>query len=342
MAESAELQYEVVTKLSAKTPPGNIAVSPSGRIFISIHEFYNKRLRLAEVHPDGSVKPYPTKEWAFAAQQQDSGGLYGVLGLNVDQHGILWMLDVSSDNAAGRLVAWNTNTETLHRVIYLAEPVINAKSFLNDLSIDTKNNAVYIADTGQGAVIVVDLDTGLARRVLHSAKQTKAEDLLMVIDSKTVELGGAPARLGINPITIDNNFDYLYFGAMTGQSLYRIRTKDLLNQNLSEKELVKKVERYGSKPISDGITIDSVGNVYVTSITDSAIGVTTPDGKYKSLFQSEELPWPDGLAVGQDSFIYATVNELHRSPMLNNGRDKSKGNFKIIRFKALAPASIGR
>ena len=78
-------------------------------------------------------------------------------------------------------------------------------------------------------------------------------------------------------------------------------------------------------------------------MADDAIGVTTPDGRYETLFQSaEDLPWPDGFAIGPDGFVYATINELHRSPVLNGGEDGATGAFKIVRFPALADAISGR
>ena len=334
--------FEVVAKLDAETPPGNIAVGPNGRIFLSVHEFYARPLRVVELLKDGSTRPYPTPEWATAAQQQEQGGLYGVLGINIDKNGILWLLDTSGPERAGRLVAWDTQNERLQRVIYLAKPVISDNSFLNDFAIDTKNQAIYIADTGAGAIIVVDLNTGQARKVLHSAKQTKAENIDMVIDGQVVKLGGQAARLGVNPITISHDFSFLYFGAMNGTSVYKVATKDLLNTQLSEQALLASVTRYGDKPISDGITIDNAGNVYVTSITDDSIGVTKPDGSYLRMVKQDDLSWPDGLSVGPDDYIYATINELHRSPALNQGDNQAKGEFKVIRFKALGKAEVGR
>jgi len=333
--------FDVVATFNANTPPGNIAVGPDGRIFLSVHAFYNEPLRVVELLKDGTTRSYPNKQWAYAAQEQ-AGGLYGVLGINVDKNGILWMLDTSGSERAGRLVGWNTQSEQLHRIIYLAKPIINDQSFLNDFAIDTKHNAIYIADTGTGAIIVVDLKTGQARTVLTTAKQTKAEKIDMMIDGNVIKLGGEVARLGINPITISHDYTYLYFGAMTGTSVYRIPTQHLRDTQLSEQALVASIERYGDKPISDGITIDNAGNVYVTSITNDAIGITQPNGQYNVLIKHDSLSWPDGLAVGPNNYIYATINELHRSPVLNNGKNDAKGEFKVIRFKALSKASVGR
>lgn len=189
---------------------------------------------------------------------------------------------------------------------------------------------------------MVDLNTGMARRVLEGSQYTSPEDIDMVIDNHTVTLGGNPARVGVNPITIDNQHEWVYFAPMTGTSLYRVRTKDLLNHTLSDKALAKKVQRYGDKPISDGITMDSAGNVYVTAITQNSIGVTRPNGKYETLYQDKTISWPDGFAVGPNNSVYFTVNELHRSPVLNKGKDDSTGQFAIYRFNAHAPAKVGR
>jgi len=70
--------------------------------------------------------------------------------------------------------------------------------------------------------------------------------------------------------------------------------------------------------------------------------VTRADGSYQMLYQREDLSWPDGFAVGPDNYIYATINELHRSPVLNRGKNSTKGEFKIIRFKALVETVTGR
>jgi len=334
---------ELVTKLPAETPPGNIAITPDNRIFLSIHGFYNQPVKVVELLNDGSTRPYPNEHWAYVpSASSHSAGLYGVLGIQADSNGILWMLDTSSPERAGRLVGWDTKSEQLHRIIYLAKPVIADHSFLNDLAIDLKNNAIYVADTGTAAIIVINLTTGHVRRVLTGSSFTSAEEVDMVIDGKRVDMNSAPARFGINPITIDSNNEYLYWGAMSGTSIYRIKTTYLNNVRFDDSELTANVERYGEKPISDGITIDDAGNVYITSITDDSIGIIQPEGTYKTLFKNEGLSWPDGFAVGADNYVYVTINELHRSPTLNNGQDFSKRAFKVMRFKALSTARPGR
>lgn len=326
-------------------PPGNLAIAPDGRMFMSVHEFYGPELRIVEVMPDGSTKPYPTDTWA-RAPEGDGDGLNGVLGLRVDRTGILWMLDGQSEGKTGRVVGWDTNTETLHAIYYIGQPAAQPTSFLNDLAVDRENGAIYISDTGDGAnsaIVVVDMETNRVRRVLEGSAFTVPEDIPMVIDGREIKLGGNPAKIGINPITIDPTNTWVYFAPMTATAMYRVRTTDLLDESLSEADLAARVERYGDKVISDGSTVDADGNVYITAMTDNAIGVTKPDGKYEVLFQSDkDLPWPDGFSMGVDGYVYATINELHRSPVLNGGEDASVGTYKIVRFPALGNAINGR
>jgi sugar lactone lactonase YvrE len=103
------------------------------------------------------------------------------------------------------------------------------------------------------------------------------------------------------------------------------------------------VERYGTKAPSDGVSIDSEGNIYVTDIVMKAIGVTTPEGDYRVLIQDDEyLAWPDGISAGPDGWMYATVNKLNRSAALNGGENVSKPPYYLVRFRPQGRAVVGR
>jgi sugar lactone lactonase YvrE len=130
---------------------------------------------------------------------------------------------------------------------------------------------------------------------------------------------------------------------MRGKSVYRVRATDLLDKSLDDKQLALRVERYGDKGVSDGISIDGAGNVYVTDVNNNAIGVLSAKGDYRLLIRDDErLSWPDALSYGPDGYFYATVNQLHRHPALNNGVNETKPPFRIMRFKSLAPGTVGR
>lgn len=335
---------DIVAEFPTEHPPGNIAVTPDGRLIMSQHQFYGTDFKVVEVMPDGSVQPFPNAAWS-SPPDENGIGLNNVLGIRADMNGVVWMLDNPGEISVGRLVGWDTRTDTLHQVVYLAPPLIPEDTFLNDFAIDLYHDAAYIADTAGGsnaALIVVDLNTGYARRVLEGHASMQPEDIPMVIDGETVMLNGEEARIGVNPITLAPDNDWVYYGAMNGRSLYRIRTTDLLDLSLSPDELASQIERFGDKPISDGITIDAGGNVYVTDITNNAIGVTRPTGEYEVLYQDEMLSWTDGFGFGPDNQIYVTVNQLHRSPVLNNGVDGSTTPYVLLRFPSIDAGVVGR
>jgi len=343
-AAPALSQIETVATFDASIPPGNLGIGPDGRIFMSVHRFFGQQLRLVEVLPGGKTRPYPNAAWA-AAPKGDGPGLLDVLGLNVDRRGILWILDGQGEAHTGRIIGWNTKTESLERIYYLGAPVTRKTSFLNDLAIDRTNNTIYISDTGDGknsALIVLDMTTGQARRVLEGSKFTLPEDIDMIIDNRLIKLGGQPARIGVNPITIDPHNEWVYYGPMSGQSLYRIRTSNLLNRELTPEQLADKVERFSDKPISDGITIDAGNNIYITDITQNAIGVVDPDGAYRLLYQDEALSWADGFGFGPDNYIYVTVNQLQNSPALSQGIDQSQPPYYLLRFPSVDAGVVGR
>ncbi|MFO1154964.1 MAG: L-dopachrome tautomerase-related protein [Rhodospirillales bacterium] len=347
LAAQEPAPFEVVALL--EQAPGNVAVTADGRIIVSQHQFYDPVYRVVEVLGDGSTQPFPNQAWA-SAPGPDGRGMVAVLGLRADPAGTIWMLDNGSKPP--RLIGWDLNGDQLAKIIPIPPPAAVEISFLNDFALDTVNGFAYIADFGEGprggAIVVVDLMSGEARRVLAGHPYTSAEDVRMVIDGRPVRMRGADGqvvepRVAINPISIDALAEWVYFGAMHGTSLYRVRAADLRDASLSEDALAKRVERFGAKPISDGISMDGAGNVYVTDVQASGIGVTRPDGQYQLLFSDKErLKWPDGIAAGPDNNMYVTVNKLNLSAKLNAGVNESEPLYFLVRFPALAPTVVGR
>lgn len=342
----AELQcptigLEVVAEMSEA--PGNVAVTPNGRVIVSLHQFYEPARHVVEILPNGSIVPF------LADDASEVLELVAVLGLQADRDGIVWMVDNGGGAVTPRVVAWNTVADELHRILTFDPNLMPVGAFPNDLAIDPTHGKLVLANSGasqDAGLIIIDLATGEARRALHGHPLLAHEDEDMVIDDRVVTTGtgGArqPVRIALNPITIDPTDTWIYFGAMSGTSLYRVRTRDVYDKALSDEVLATRVERHGNKPFSDGITIDDASNVYVTDLQNGAVGVTGPDGTYRVLHQDARLSWPDGLAAGPDGCLYLTVNQLHRSPVLNGGDDISEPPYLIVRFAPQAPVTVGR
>jgi sugar lactone lactonase YvrE len=346
-AETAS-NYEIVARLSQA--PGNVTVTGSGKIIMSQHQFYEPNYSVVERRPDGSLTPFPSKEFN---DRQDRSGLTldSVLGIRAGADGVVWMLDNGMrSGVTPKLVGWDTVADKLRRVIYLPTPIAPKNAFVNDFTVDSRHNRIFIVDPAGGAnaaFIVVDIETGAARRVLEGHQSVVPEKIDLVIDGRPLRMKDAQGhlitpRIGVNPVTEDLQNEWVYFGPMHGSSLYRIKAADLADEKLDANTLGQRVERYSAKPICDGISIDKDNNIYLGDLAENAIGVIKPDRSYYRLAQSPELSWVDSLAFGPEGKLYAVTNQLHRSAVLNGGEALSKPPYLLIEVKALAPGLPGR
>lgn len=344
---TAPAAIEVFAKL--REGPGNLTVTPDGRVIVSLHQFFETALRVALVESDGKLTPFPNAEW-------NTPGLDGrysfdsVLGIQCDQRGVVWMLDNGlRGKSTPKLVGWDLGENRLVKVIPLPPPVTRPDSFVNDLAVDRAHDRIYIADPAgaRSALIVVDIETGDARRVLEGHPSVVPENVDMVIDGRPLEMlqdgKTVRPRVGVNPIALDAADQWLYFGPMSGTSLYRARTSDLGDASLPAMALAQRVERYAQRPVSDGISVDGDGNIYISAVADHAIGVIGPDQQYRVLVRDEQyLSWPDAFSLGPNGWMYVVANQLHKTAPLNGGTKEARAPYYVLRFRALAPGVVGR
>jgi len=139
--------------------------------------------------------------------------------------------------------------------------------------------------------------------------------------------------LGLNPIAIDPAFEWVYFGTINGETVYRLPASALADPGMDAATLAGTIEAYADKRPCDGIAVDGQGRVFITDIEASAVGVATPDG-YRVIARDDvRLAWPDGFALGPDGALYVTQNQLHAHPGLNEGVDETQKPFHILKLK---------
>lgn len=343
---NAKSSFDIIAELDSG--PGNVTATDDGRIIMSLHQFYQPKYTVVE-YKDNVLTPFPNKELADvdskAALKLDS-----VLGIR-SANGIVWMLDNGMrSGVTPKLVGWDIKADQLHQVIMLPSPIAPKDAFVNDFAVDTRHNHIFISDPAGGAnagLIVVNLNTGKARRVLEGHSSVIPENVDLIIDKVPIQVKDKSGQLnrphiGVNPITEDLDNEWVYFGPMHGHSLYRIKAGDLANEKLDDRALANRVERYSDKPISDGITIDKDNNIYLGELAENSIGVISADRKYKQLARNAKLSWVDSFCFGLAGRLYAVVNRLHQSATLNGGILESKPPFYLIQVKALATGLPGR
>ncbi|MEM1109119.1 MAG: L-dopachrome tautomerase-related protein [Planctomycetota bacterium] len=327
--------FEVLAELDQR--PGNPTVGPDGTVYFSMHPMDGPEFKVMRLGENGTAEPYPTAKF--------SRSLSAVIGIAATRDGVLWVLDMGGPESTAKLVGWDTTTETLHAVHYLPKKEVSvANSFFQDFAIDEVRGKAFIADMSRGdmvgesrpGIVVVDLDTGHARRVLeaHPALQPK-EDRPATAEGNPMTFTGPdgqtqPLRLGLNPIGIDQANRYVYFSTITPGPMYRIDAALLGDPAATEEQLAAAIEDVGPKPTSDGIAVDGE-TVYITNLEDNAI-TALRDGKLHDVARHAELSWPDGVAVAADGSLVVTVNQLHRVPAFNGGEDGGEPPFMVVRI----------
>lgn len=321
---------------------GGITITPAGRILVSMHPLDAPKLRVVEVMANGTKQPFPTLDWADGPET-GSVGFTSVIGVHSDSQGIVWVLDMGSETTPAQLVAWDTVKNTHHKTIQINASSLQPNSFIQDFAIDEKHNKIYIADMTFGnfagetkpAIIVVDITSGHSKRVLEGSELLMPENRDIVIEasllaSKTQEGKTNKLRFGLNPIAIDEQHQWLYFGAFTGTKVYRIPTKAISNMTQSDQKLTKQIEVFGPKSPSDGIAFAPGGGILATDLENSAIGLTTK-GKYQTLISDKRLSWPDSIAVS-NGYVYVTQDQLHQHPAFSQGLGNAKPPYTLYRF----------
>ncbi|BED87936.1 periplasmic protein [Pseudoalteromonas sp. MM1] len=324
--------------------PGNPTLTVDGKLIVTMSALVNPDIHVREVLADGSTRPYPNLEWAGKAGEHGKG-IASTIGIKADTNGILWVLDMGNKQHTPKLIGWDTYANKLHRSIVFPSGVVDKHSFIQDIAIDTKRNRAYLADmtldkktgtTPAPAILVVDLETGEVRRTLENHESFQSDGKPIFVEGRIVAHSDSKGdavyhQYGLNPIAIDPQQEWVYFGPMGGTTIHRIPADALADDSLNYEQLSGFIEFYRNKPRTDGFTVDAHGDVYVTDVENSAIGVVKEDG-YHVVVQDEKLSWPDGVALSQDGWLYVVANQLHNLPGLNQGKDASKPPFTIYKI----------
>jgi sugar lactone lactonase YvrE len=317
-------------------PPGNIAVSASGRVFFTLHPDGKPPMKLVEL-VQGKPVPYP--DAAFQQPGQGKPTLESPLALRIDRQNRLWVLDYA-DYARGqpRLLAFDLATNQLVHQYDFPSTVAPLLSMLNDFQVDPAGEKIYIAEASpilrRPALVLYDVKTKSSRRVLDGDPSVQAEPYILQAPGRDMVLFGIYAlRIPVDSIALDANGEWLYYGPLSGDRMYRVRTRDLNDTTLSAQALGAKVQDYGPKTISDGLSMDTAGNVYVSDPEHSAVLILTPERQLETLVKDRRLRWPDGFSFGPDGWLYVTASSLQDVLFVSAEHMRAHAPYQIFRFK---------
>ena len=320
-----------------------IAVSKTGRLFANFPRWTNDyKYAVAEVAPDSSLKPFPDEAWnSWKDKDPDVGNKFvSVQSVTVDDTGALWVLDTGNPGMNGtlaggpKLVKIDLDTNKVTQTIPFGADICPAKSYLNDVRFDTGRQVAYLTESGIGSLVVVDLKSGKARRVLvEDASTLYDKNVDLTINGKEVETAEKQKpKFMADGIALSPDNAYLYYQAVLSGTLYRVATEKLRDENLSKGDLSKAVEKVGASFPCDGFWMDKDGYLYQSDLRDGAIQRRkVPGGPVELVCSDPRIQWPDSFAQGPDGAIYFSCSHIHHAPQYNGGKSARTEPYTIFK-----------
>jgi sugar lactone lactonase YvrE len=321
------------TVLAHPEPIGNVAVSAGGRVFFTVHpEASTAGPRLFEWR-DGKAESFPSKDI------QDTL-LETPLGIAIDRQNRLWVVDPARHGfGRPRIVAVDLDSGLVVHEHVFPRKIAPRGSYLQDLQVDPTGRYVYIADTSfwrkSPALVVYDAATRKSRRLLEKHPSVRAQNWVIRTQMREMRyIGGlVPMKPGLDGIALDPNGQWLNFGAMAHDTLHRIATSALLNEQLTGAELGERVEELGRKPLSDGMSADLPGNIYITDVEHGAVLRMAPGGELSTIVKSPRIRWADALSFGANGWLYLADSALPDVVLKSTSHVQASGPYHVYRFQ---------
>ncbi|UPJ67111.1 major royal jelly family protein [Bradyrhizobium sp. 191] len=301
-----------------------VTTSLDGRRFVVVQPQKPGQPEIAEITA-GKVRPYPDAAWNDWREGQDGRRAFvGANSLRVGPDGALWIVDrgapgIGKPLAEGgpKLVRIDLAANRVTRVYDLTS-VAQGASFVDDVRFN--GGVAYLTDAGRPALIVLDLSSGQARRVLENHSSTVAVRPLIAEGRQLLDSDGRPVVVHADQLEVSGDGRWLYYQPCSGP-MFRIGTRFLNDASLDEATLSGHVERFADTPSTGGTAIDAAGTIYVSDTDRSRILTVSATGKVSTLIADPRLAWVDAMWIDDEGRLWMPAAQLNRTPGLNQGKD---------------------
>lgn len=318
-----------------------VAISGTGRLFVTYPLWEGAhRYSLVEILPGNKKQPYPDEAMNQWKEGEDGKEKWVcVQAVYIDDHDAMWVVDPASPQMkqvyrnCHKLVQISLETNSVERIYYF-ESAAGDKSYINDVRVDREAGFAYLTNSGEGGILVVELETGTIRQVLQDHPSVLTDpDFTFVMEDKELIKEGKPAKIHSDGIALTPDGKWLYYKPLTDNKLYRIRTGFLQDEALTSGEISQWVEDLGAFTTTDGMIAAADKNLYLGDLQNAAIVKVDPDHKLQTVLQDQRLLWPDSYSVSNDGYLYISCSQIHKQPEYNEGVDQRTSPYAIYRLK---------
>jgi hypothetical protein len=337
------MQPELIETLQLPFITNGIATTTDGRLFMALpHSDESDGPRVVE-WKDNKAIPYPNATWNSKASSKDyAAHLVLVNSLRIGPEGDLWLVDVGAPEmgkaplpGGAKLVQVDIHANAVRRVYELGN-VTGGHSFVDDVRFHGR--VAYLTDAGQPGIIVLNLDTGQANRVLDGASSATATKPVSAEGKTLHNAKGEAVYIHADQLEVSPDGRWLYYQPATGP-LSRIETQ-WLDPKVMEPERTSHIEHFADTPSTGGTAIDYVGNIYLSDTDRQQILKISPDGMITTLIHDPRLLWVDAMWIDARGFLWMPAAQLNRSRGFQGGTSKVAYPIHIYKLKIGSPAAF--
>ncbi|KAG6359564.1 hypothetical protein INS49_013085 [Diaporthe citri] len=332
----------VQVALTLDTPCNGVSTTEDGRLFVLYARVDGTQAQgLPEVVEwvNGTGVPYPDARWnSYAGPDSDSDPATTLVRVNsqrVDPNGNLWLVDTGSPGFGSpvilpegpKLVVVDTKTDEVARVYPMGNVTLSG-SLLDDVRFDSTGSRAYLTDAGAGgALIILDLDSGRAVRLLEGDLSVGAFTPTSGEGKFLRSSSGEAQYIYADQLEVSPDGQWFYYQPASG-GMSRIETqvldKAFYNSSMASLDVLSGyVEPYALTPSTGGTAIDADGNIYVSDTDRQAIEKIYPNGTRTTLVQDERLLWVDAMWVDNQNRLWLPSAQLNRGvPFQPDGQSR--------------------
>ena len=321
----------------AVTPPSpstGASTTPDGRCFLVLARIDESAGPQVVEVVAGEFRAYPDESWnSWAPGQDASQRLVRVNAQRVGPDGALWLVDVGAPGlgnpavpGGAKLVKVDLQSDTVERTYPLADS-LTAESFVDDVRFN--GTTAYVTDAGDPGLVIVDLESGHTRRVLHHHWSTTAQ---RAMTAEGVELrgeDGQPVFIHNDQLEVSPDGRYLYFQPCCGP-MARVETRLLDDPALAAEQVEAAVEYFASTGSTGGTAIAADGTIYVSNTDSCRISAVSPDGRLSTVIEDDRLSWVDAMWIDSAGRLWMPAAQLHRMSIFRGGVDQVRPPVQVF------------
>ena len=313
-----------------------VVVLPDGRLLVELPRWAgNSGPGLAVLDASGNPQPYPDATWNDPAAPASSR-FVAPADMQLQPDGTLWVLDSGQPDPAGRpleggpkIVKLDTKSQRVLQTWPLNPDMLRAGSYAATMRV--ARGHAFVGDGGVPAMIVVQLDTNIQRRLMEHTPALTAHQPITVEGKVATNPAGHTAIVNISQMDVSADGQWLYFEPLCGP-VYKLDTDLLVDPDVTPIELEEGPTLWYKTPPLGGITVGPDGTLYFNDVSTGSIFRLMPDRVYQKIVTDPRLHWPAGSFATKDGQLYVPAAQLDRTAPLNGGTNAIQWPVHIYRI----------